>query len=82
MSLATWTLTFPAFFDHRRFLNSTMVMCGVAAVSKTFMTFGSYTGVHNMNPFLKILYDSKRTRPILTGTHNRSEPFSYVIMIW
>jgi hypothetical protein len=47
--------------------NSKAVMSGVAAVSKIFMTFGSYTGVYNMNPFLKILYDPHRTRPILTG---------------
>ncbi|KAF9346876.1 hypothetical protein BGX26_001621 [Mortierella sp. AD094] len=46
---------------------STVVMCGVAAVSKTFLTFGAYTGVYNMNSFLKILDDPHRTRPILTG---------------
>ncbi|KAF8985283.1 hypothetical protein CPC16_011630 [Podila verticillata] len=55
-------------------MTSTMVMCAVAAVSKTFMTFGSYTGVHNMNPFLKILYDPQRTRPILTVTNHTSTP--------
>ncbi|KAG0361814.1 hypothetical protein BGZ54_008926 [Gamsiella multidivaricata] len=53
---------------------STMVMCGVAAVSKTFMTFGAYTGVYNMNPFLKVLYDPHRTRPILTITNHASTP--------
>lgn len=46
-------------------------MSGVAAVSKIFMTFGAYTGVYNMNPFLKILYDTDRTRPLLTGKKNK-----------
>jgi hypothetical protein len=46
-------------------------MSGVAAVSKVFMTFGSYTGVYNMNPFLKILYDTHRIRPLLTGNQNK-----------
>ncbi|GJJ76384.1 monolysocardiolipin acyltransferase [Entomortierella parvispora] len=66
-------------------LTSTMVMCGVAAVSKTFMTFGSYTGVHNMNPFLKILYDSNRTRPILTVTNHSStadDPLLWGALPW
>ncbi|KAF9318194.1 hypothetical protein BG003_011671 [Podila horticola] len=58
-------------------MTSTMVMCAVAAVSKTFMTFGSYTGVHNMNPFLKILHDPYRTRPILTVTNHASTPVGH-----
>lgn len=50
---------------------SKAIMGGVAAVSKAFLTFGSYTGVYNMNPFLKILYDTHRTRPLLTGKQNK-----------
>ncbi|KAG0214299.1 hypothetical protein BGX28_002407 [Mortierella sp. GBA30] len=64
---------------------STLVMCGVAAVSKTFMTFGAYTGVHNMNPFLKILYDPDRTRPILTVTNHAStadDPLLWGALPW
>ncbi|KAI9240134.1 hypothetical protein MVEG_10582 [Podila verticillata NRRL 6337] len=66
-------------------MTSTMVMCAVAAVSKTFMTFGSYTGVHNMNPFLKILYDPQRTRPILTVTNHTStadDPLLWGALPW
>ncbi|KAF9084094.1 hypothetical protein BGX23_010848 [Mortierella sp. AD031] len=64
---------------------STAVMCGVAAVSKTFMTFGAYTAVYNMNPFLKILYDSHRTRPILTVTNHAStadDPLLWGALPW
>ncbi|CAO3572337.1 unnamed protein product [Mortierella alpina] len=64
---------------------STLVMCGVAAVSKTFMTFGAYTGIHNMNPFLKILYDPHRTRPILTVTNHAStadDPLLWGALPW
>ncbi|KAF9988505.1 hypothetical protein BGZ75_009279 [Mortierella antarctica] len=64
---------------------STLVMCGVAAVSKTFMTFGAYTGIHNMNPFLKILYDPHRTRPILTVTNHSStadDPLLWGALPW
>ncbi|KAG0305746.1 hypothetical protein BGZ98_003636 [Dissophora globulifera] len=60
-------------------------MCGVGAVSKTFMTFGAYTGVHNMNPFLKILYDPHRTRPILTVTNHTStadDPLLWGALPW
>ncbi|KAG0049731.1 hypothetical protein BGZ83_005438 [Gryganskiella cystojenkinii] len=66
-------------------MTSTLVMCGVAAVSKTFMTFGSYTGVHNMNPFLKVLYDPQRTRPILTVTNHSStadDPLLWGALPW
>ncbi|KAI1320107.1 hypothetical protein EDD11_002079 [Mortierella claussenii] len=64
---------------------STMVMCGVAALSKVFMTFGAYTGVHNMNPFLKVLYDPHRTRPILTVTNHAStadDPLLWGALPW
>lgn len=47
-------------------------MCGVAVVSKTFMTFGAYTALYNLNPFVKILFDPNRTRPILTGKQHCS----------
>ncbi|KAG0338608.1 hypothetical protein BG000_003703 [Podila horticola] len=45
---------------------STMVIASVAVISKTFMTFGAQTSVHNINPFLDVLCDPKRTRSILT----------------
>jgi len=51
-------------------LYSSVVMCGVAAISKTFMTFGSRTELYNLNPFLNILFDPQRTRSILTGKPN------------
>ncbi|KAG0019322.1 hypothetical protein BGZ81_009772 [Podila clonocystis] len=43
---------------------STMVIASVAVISKTFMTFGAQTSVHNINPFLNVLCDPKRTRTI------------------
>ncbi|KAF9431233.1 hypothetical protein BGZ94_005596 [Podila epigama] len=52
-------------------LASTMVIAGVAALSKTFMTFGAQTRVHNINPFLNILCNPERKHaddPILWGT--------------
>ncbi|KAF9191082.1 hypothetical protein BGZ51_007791 [Haplosporangium sp. Z 767] len=64
---------------------STMVMCGVAAVSKTFMTFGAQTSVYNMNSFLKTLYDPHRTRPILTVTNHLStadDPLLWGALPW
>ncbi|KAF9437278.1 hypothetical protein BGZ76_001340 [Entomortierella beljakovae] len=66
-------------------IGSVMVMCGVATVSKTFMTFGAYTGVYNLNPFLKILYDQHRTRPILTVTNHTStadDPLLWGALPW
>ncbi|KAH7053734.1 acyltransferase-domain-containing protein [Linnemannia elongata] len=64
---------------------SKAVMSGVAAVSKIFMTFGAYTGVYNMNPFLKILYDTDRTRPLLTVTNHTStadDPLLWGALPW
>ncbi|KAG0037540.1 hypothetical protein BGZ82_002359 [Podila clonocystis] len=43
---------------------STMVIASVAVISKTFMTFGAQTSVHNINSFLDVLCDPKRTRTI------------------
>ncbi|KAF9408637.1 hypothetical protein BGZ94_002241 [Podila epigama] len=65
--------------------SSKFVMRGVAAVSKTFLTFGAYTGVYNMNSFLKILYDPHRTRPILTVTNHAStadDPLLWGALPW
>ncbi|KAF8983874.1 hypothetical protein BGZ46_009331 [Entomortierella lignicola] len=62
-----------------------MVMSGVAAVSKTFLTFGAYTKVYNMNTFLKVLYDPNRTRPILTVTNHTStadDPLLWGALPW
>ncbi|KAG0006499.1 hypothetical protein BGZ65_007321 [Modicella reniformis] len=64
---------------------SAMVMCGVGVVSKIFMTFGAYTEVHNLNPFLKILFDPHRTRPILTVTNHAStadDPLIWGALPW
>ncbi|KAF9547722.1 hypothetical protein EC957_007887 [Mortierella hygrophila] len=64
---------------------SKAIMGGVAAVSKIFMTFGSYTSVYNMNPFLKILYDTDRTRPLLTVTNHTStadDPLLWGALPW
>ncbi|KAF8926846.1 hypothetical protein BGZ47_002494 [Haplosporangium gracile] len=64
---------------------SKAVMSGVAVVSKVFMTFGSYTRVYNLNPFLKILYDTHRTRPLLTVTNHAStadDPLLWGALPW
>ncbi|KAF9915292.1 hypothetical protein BX616_006505 [Lobosporangium transversale] len=66
-------------------LASMMVMCGVGAISKTYMTFGSYTSIYNLNPFLKTLYDPHRTRPILTVTNHAStadDPLLWGALPW
>ncbi|KAF9969024.1 hypothetical protein BGZ73_008819, partial [Actinomortierella ambigua] len=55
-------------------LASTVVIGGVGTVSKIFMTFGAYTAVYNMQPFLNTLFDKTRTRPILTVTNHMSTP--------
>ncbi|KAF9578911.1 hypothetical protein BGW38_005062, partial [Lunasporangiospora selenospora] len=64
---------------------SSVVMSGVGAVSKTFLTFGSYSGVYNLNPFLNILCDPQRTRPILTVTNHTStadDPLLWGVLPW
>ncbi|KAF9354313.1 hypothetical protein BGX34_011104 [Mortierella sp. NVP85] len=64
---------------------SSVVMCGVAVISKTFMTFGSRTELYNLNPFLNILFDPQRTRPILTVTNHAStadDPLLWGALPW
>ncbi|KAI8358152.1 acyltransferase-domain-containing protein [Mortierella sp. GBAus27b] len=64
---------------------SSVVMSGVAAIGKTFMTFGAYTSVYNLNPFTDILFDSHRTRPILTVTNHASttdDPLLWGALPW
>ncbi|KAG0264259.1 hypothetical protein BG011_007149 [Mortierella polycephala] len=66
-------------------ITSAMVMCGVAAVSKAFMTFGAQTSIYNMNSFLKILNDPHRTRPVLTVTNHSStadDPLLWGALPW
>ncbi|KAF9376906.1 hypothetical protein CPB97_010524 [Podila verticillata] len=64
---------------------STMVIASVAVISKAFMTFGAQTSVHNINPFLDILCDPKRTRSILTVTNHTStadDPLLWGALPW
>ncbi|KAG0269049.1 hypothetical protein DFQ27_004981 [Actinomortierella ambigua] len=66
-------------------LASTAVIGGVGTVSKIFMTFGAYTSLYNMQPFLNILYDKTRTRPILTVTNHMStadDPLLWGALPW
>ncbi|KAF9320785.1 hypothetical protein BG003_004772 [Podila horticola] len=62
-----------------------MVIASVAVISKTFMTFGAQTNVHNINPFLDVLCDPKRTRSILTVTNHAStvdDPLLWGTLPW
>ncbi|KAG0099570.1 hypothetical protein BGZ93_006959 [Podila epicladia] len=62
-----------------------MVIASVAVISKTFMTFGAQTSIHNINPFLDVLCDPKRTRPILTVTNHAStadDPLLWGALPW